>query len=278
MSSIAKTIFLFGILSVLLIVVGGLFGGRSGIYIAFIFSLLMNGGMYFFSEKIALSMSKAKPLKRETHGDIYAMVEDLASRINMPMPKLYITPSNQANAFATGRGPGHASVAVTEGILKILSKEELRGVLAHELSHVKNRDVLVATVAAVFASSISFVSNMALFGGFGGDDDDNSGAGIFGIVVAILVPLAASLVQLAISRQREFGADASGAKIIGNGSSLARALVAIHKSANSNPMKTNPAMSSLYIGNPLGDFGTKMSKLFSTHPPLNERVRRLEDI
>jgi heat shock protein HtpX len=279
MANILKTFLLLGILSVILITLGGLFGGSDGIIMAFGFSLLMNGGMYFFSDKLALKMSRAKPLDKSTHRDVYQMVEELARKINIPMPELYITPETQANAFATGRGPGHASVAVTEGILKALTKEELRAVLAHELAHVKNRDVLVATVAAVLASTISFISNMAMFGGFGSsDDEDNRGFGAFGIVIAILVPIAASIVQMAISRQREFGADETGAKTIGTGAPLARALVAIHDSARRAPMHANPATASLYIGNPLGGFGGKMLHLFSTHPPVEERIKRLQKI
>jgi heat shock protein HtpX len=279
MGSILKTFVLLGILSVILITLGGLFGGTNGIMTAFIFSLVLNGGMYFFSDKLALSISQAKPLSKSAHGDIYKTVEELAQTIKIPMPKLYITPDHQANAFATGRGPGHASVAVTQGILTTLSKEELRAVLAHELAHVKNRDVLVATIAAVLASTISFISNMAMFGSFGGSDNrDNRALGALGIVIAILVPIAAAIVQMAISRQREFGADETGAKTIGTGAPLAKALVAIHNSAKRHPMHTNPAMSSLYIGDPLGGWGGKMLHLFSTHPPVEERIKRLNKI
>jgi heat shock protein HtpX len=275
MGSVLKTFLLLGILSVILVTVGGLFGGEQGIMTAFIFSLIMNGGMYFFSDKLALSMSRAKPLDRSTHKDIYHIVEELSRKIKIPMPKLYITPDRQANAFATGRGPGHASVAVTQGILDRLDRDELRAVLAHELAHVKNRDVLVATVAAVFASAISFVSNMALWGGFGNNDRENRGAGAFGLVIALLVPIAASVVQMAISRQREFGADDTGAKTIGTGEPLAKALLAIHDSSRMSPMHVNPALSSLYIGNPLGGAGGGLLRLFSTHPPVEERVKRL---
>ncbi len=277
MGSVFKTIILLGILSVILITVGGFFGGQDGIITAFFFSLLINGGMYFFSDKLALAMSRAKPLNPNTHKELYQIVEELSRMIKIPMPKLYITPDSQANAFATGRGPGHASVAVTQGILNTLSRDELRAVLAHELAHVKNRDVLVATIAAVFASSISFISNMAMFGGFS-NDRDNRGVGAFGIVVAILVPIAAAIVQMAISRQREFGADYTGAKTIGTGAPLASALVAIHDSARQLPMRTNPAISSLYIGDPLGGMGGKMLQLFSTHPPVEERIKRLKKI
>lgn len=279
MGNIVKTIFLLGILSVIIIFLGNMFGGTSGLYIAFIFSLLMNGGMYFFSEKMALSMSRAKPLDKATHKEIYHIVEELSHKIKIPMPKLYITPDMQANAFATGRGPGHASVAVTQGILETLNKDELRAVLAHELAHVKNRDVLVATMAAVLASTISFLANMSLFSGFSNNEEEgNQGAGIFGLVIALLVPIAASVIQMAISRQREFGADETGAKTIGTGKPLAKALIAIHDSARMRPMQANPATASLYIGNPLGGLGGGMMKLFSTHPPVEERIKRLERI
>lgn len=279
MGNYLKTFLLLGILSVILISIGGFIGGEQGIITAFLFSLLMNGGMYFFSDKLALSASGAKPLDRNKYPQLYQMVEELSHKMKMPMPKLYITPAQQANAFATGRGPGQASVAVTEGILNILSKEELKAVLAHELGHVKNRDILIASIAAVLASSISFLANMSLFGGFGGNDEEgNQGAGILGLVIALLVPIAASIVQMAISRQREFGADETGAKIIGDGDPLAKALLAIHDSARRAPMHTNPAFSSLYIGNPLGGLGQGMVKLFSTHPPVEERIKRLQKI
>jgi heat shock protein HtpX len=236
----------------------------------------MNGGMYFFSDKLALSMSGAKPLTQNQNPELFSMVEGLARQMSIPMPKLYITPSPQANAFATGRDPNHASVAVTQGILTVLSQDELRGVLAHELSHVKNRDILVVSIAAVMASAISFIGNMALFGG--SSDNEDRGGGAFALVSAILLPIAASLIQLAISRQREYGADESGAKTIGSGKSLAQALIVIHDSTRRAPMRTNPAFSSLYIENPLGGLGGNLSKLFSTHPPLEERVKRLQKI
>lgn len=280
MGSLLKTLLLLGILSVLLIFIGGLIGGRQGIYMAFFFSLLMNGGAYFFSEKIALSASGAKPLSRTQNPELYQMVEELSHKINIPMPKLYITPARQANAFATGRGPGHASVAVTQGILDVLSKEELRGVLAHELAHVKNRDVLIASIAAVIASAISFLANMAMWGGLMGNnnDEENAGSGALGLLLAFLVPIAASIVQMAVSRQREYAADETGARTIGNGKSLADALLAIHDTTRKAPLHTNPAYSSLYIDNPLGGVGGKMMNLFSTHPPVEERVKRLRNM
>lgn len=277
MGSVFKTIILLGILSVIVITVGGIFGGEQGIYTAFFIALLMNGGMYFFSDKLALSMSQARPLKENEYPELHKTVANLAKKMQIPMPKLYITPDQQANAFATGRGPGHASVAVTEGIMKVLSHDELRGVLAHELAHVKNRDVLVATIAAVLASTISFLANMSLFSG-GHSDDENAPNPVIMIIAAILVPIAASLIQMAISRQREFGADYTGARTIGDGHSLANALLAIHNSARLHPRQANPATASLYIGDPSGGMGKKMMQMFSTHPPVEERVKRLQSI
>ena len=252
MINIIKTILLLGVLSVILIFIGGLVGGQNGIYLAFFFALVINFGMYFFSDKLALSMSGAKPLDEKQYPELVTIVSELAMKQNIPMPKLYITPEQQANAFATGRDPKHSSVAVTQGILQILSKDELRAVLAHELGHVKNRDILVATIAAVFASAISFLANMSLFSSFTNNDEDNQGSPFSGIFVAILVPIAASIVQMAISRQREYGADETGAKTIGTGKPLAAALLAIHDSTRRAPMQANPAYASLYIDNPLG--------------------------
>lgn len=278
MGNIVKTITLLGILSVLLIIVGGMLGGEQGVYTALLFSLVMNGGMYFFSDKIALKMSGAKEVSKKDAPQLYKTVENLAKKMSIPMPKVYMTPAMQANAFATGRDPQHASIAVTAGIMDILSQEELEAVLAHELAHVKNRDILIASIAAVLASAISFLANMSFYGGFGSRDENNRGSGVFGIVLALLVPISASLIQLAISRQREFGADESGAKILGTGKPLARALLAIHDSTRKRPLRGNPAFSSLYIDNPLGGMGGTMLNLFSTHPPVAERIKRLEAI
>lgn len=278
MRNIVKTIFLLGVLSVVLITLGGFLGGEQGIYTALIFSLLMNGVSYFYSDKIALKMSGATEVSKKDEPELYEMVESLAKKIKMPMPKLYMTQASQANAFATGRDPNHASVAVTKGLMEILSKEEVKAVLAHELSHVKNRDILIASIAAVLASAISFLANMSFYGGFRRNNEDNRAAGVLGIVIALLVPIAASLIQLAISREREFGADETGAKTMGTGKPLAKALMAIEISAKRAPMRTNPAFSSLYIGNPLGGLGGGLINLFSTHPPVTERVKRLERI
>lgn len=279
MTNTIKTFLLLGILSVMLITIGGLIGGRNGVYTAFFFSLFMNGIAYFFSDKIALSMSQAKPLNRQKAPEIYKMVEELTHQMKIPMPKLYLTPDVQANAFATGRDPAHASVAVTQGILEILTKEELRGVIAHELAHVKNRDVLIATVAAVIASSISFLSNMTLYGGYRSDEEDNRGNAALGLLVAILVPIAASIIQMAVSRQREYGADETGAKTVRSGEPLANALLKIHNSVKMSPnVNINPALSSLYIANPLGGVGGTLLNLFSTHPPVQDRVKKLRMI
>lgn len=276
MNSYIKTILLLGILSVILITFGGLIGGRGGLYFAFFFSLVMNLGAYFYSDRLALAANRAKPLRKEEHPEVFNMVTDLAGKMKMPMPKMFITPAKQANAFATGRNPKNASVAVTSGILDILTKDELKGVLAHELAHVKNRDILISSIAAVLASTISFLANMSLF--TPRDDEESPLGGIMGIVLAILVPIAAGVVQMAISRQREFGADETGAKIVGSGESLANALLAIDASAKRTPLNINPAYSSLYISNPLGNIKGSMMKLFSTHPPVEERVKRLRGI
>ncbi|MBI4097065.1 MAG: zinc metalloprotease HtpX [Candidatus Levybacteria bacterium] len=276
MNGSIKTILLLGILSVILISFGRIIGGVSGMYTFLIIALIMNGVSYFFSDKIALMASGAKPLSQKQAPKLYTMIEDLTKKMHLPMPKLYMTPDRQANAFATGRSPNHASVAVTQGILDTLNKEELRAVLAHELGHVKNRDILIATVAAVLASAISFIGNMMLFRGYSDDDEGNAG-GAIALIAAILVPIGASLVQLAISRQREFGADETGARTIGDGRPLASALLAISDSTKRVPMRHNPAFSSLYIENPFGRSGG-LIQLFSTHPPVEERVRRLREI
>lgn len=278
MGSYIKTIVLLGFLSVLLITVGGMLGGQDGIYMAFFFALLVNGGAYFFSDKLALAASGAKPVTKSQAPELYGMAEDLAKKMHIQMPKLYVTPATQANAFATGRDPKHASVAVTKGILDTLSPQELKAVLAHELSHVKNRDILIASVAAVLASSLSFLANMSFYGA-GSRNEGNRGSGMLGIIVALLVPIGAAIIQMAISREREYDADKTGAKTIGKGEPLAAALLKIHESARRHPLRdVNPAFSSLYIGNPLGGFGGTFVNLFSTHPPVAKRIERLKAI
>ncbi len=273
MNNYLKTILLLGVMSAILIFVGRILGGASGMYMALILALGMNGVAYFFSDKIALKMSGAKPLERTKHPEVYAIIQELTHKMKLPMPALYITPEQQANAFATGRDPQHASVAVTEGILNKLSKKELQGVLAHELGHVKNRDILIASIAAVLATAISYMGNMALFSQ--NRDEEGNAGGIIALVAAILVPIGASIIQMAVSREREFSADATGAEVIGDGDPLADALLAISDSTTRQPIKTNPAMSTLYIANPFGSKGSNMLNLFSSHPPIEERVRRL---
>lgn len=273
MQDYLKTTLLLGSLSILIVLLGGYLGGQDGVMVAFVFSLVLNVGMYFFSDKIALAASGAKPLSPSESPETHQLVRELAHKLKMPMPKLFKIPTQQANAFATGRGPGNASVAVTDGILKILTKEELKGVLAHELGHIKNRDILISTIAAVLASTVTMLSHFAYFGG--GSDDDNRPAAL-GIFVALLAPLAGTLIQLAISRNREFEADETGAETLRDGDPLASALLKIHASTKHSPMRVNPAFSSLYIANPLGGMGG-IVKLFSTHPPVEERVKKLKE-
>lgn len=277
MINVIKTIFLLGILSALFIGIGGYLGGQSGLIIAFIFALIMNGVAYFFSDKLALSASGAKPLTPEQSPKIHTMVQKLSHQAGIPMPKLYITPDLQANAFATGRSPGHASVAVTQGLLNALPDRQVEAVLAHEIAHVKHRDILIASVAATIASAVGFLANMAMFSGLSGDDED-SGGGALGILGIFLAPIAATIIQLAISRQREYAADARAAELIGYGQPLADALRSIHQLATQAPMHHNPAYSSMYIGNPLGGASQGLANLFSTHPPVEERIKRLMEL
>ncbi|MGQ0680146.1 MAG: zinc metalloprotease HtpX [Actinomycetota bacterium] len=278
-----KTVVLLGGLAGLLVGVGNLLGGRSGAFLGLVFAAFMNLGAYWYSDKIALRMSKARPVTRNDLPELYLMVENLVRRANLPMPALYVVPSEQPNAFATGRNPEHAAVAVTEGILKRLSPEELQGVVAHELAHVRNRDILIASVAATIAGAISFIAQMAqwaaLFGG-GHRDNDRGPAGIVGLMVGIIVaPLAAMVLQMSLSRSREFQADAVGAQIAGRPDGLASALRKLERGAQQIPMAVNPSAAPLYIVNPLrGQFAKGLAGLFSTHPPTEERVRRLEEM
>jgi heat shock protein HtpX len=276
MMSQLKTILLLGLLSLVVIAIGGMLGGQSGLYLALAFSLVMNGVSYFFSEKIALSASGAQPLDRAQAPQIYAMVERLTQQANIPMPKLYITPDAQANAFATGRDPHHASVAVTQGLLQSLSNQEIEAVIAHELAHVKHRDILIASVAAVLASSIGFLANMGLYGGFSNSDDEGGGNPLFALGAAILAPIFGMIIQMAVSRQREYVADERAASLIGHGHSLASALATIHRTTQMAPSHVNPAFSSLYIGDPFGGLAG-IGQLFSTHPPVEARIRRLQN-
>jgi len=272
-----KTTFLMALLIVLLVTAGGAFGGEGGMVIAFLFALIMNGVSYWFSDKIVLRMYGAKEITQGEAPKLHRIVQELALRAKMPMPKLYLIPQEAPNAFATGRDEKHAAVAVTEGILRILDERELRGVLAHEISHIKNRDILIGTIAATMAGAISMLANMAHWGMIlGGRSSDNREGGhpIVALLMIIIAPLAAMLVQMAISRSREFGADATGATISGDPSSLANALRKLERGVKRIPMEANPATAHMFIVNPLTGGG--LMTLFSTHPNIEERIRRLE--
>lgn len=271
-----KTVFLMSLLTVLVILAGNAIGGSGGMQIAFIFAMVMNFGSYWFSDKMALAMTKAQPISREQSPELYAMVERLADNANLPMPRLYMTPSPQPNAFATGRNPNHAAIAVTQGLMQILNREELEGVLAHEMAHIKNRDILISTLAAVMAGVITTLAHWAqwalMFGGAGGNDEEGA-SGLAALPLIILGPIAAMLVQMGISRSREYLADATGAEIAGNSSGLANALQKLERSSAAIPMNVNPSASHMFIVNPLN--ARRVANLFSTHPPIEERVKRL---
>jgi heat shock protein HtpX len=274
-----KTTFLMALLTVLLVTAGGAMGGEGGMMLAFLFALIMNGVSYWFSDKIVLRMYGAKEISTDKAPTLHRIIRDLTLRAQMPMPKLYLIPQETPNAFATGRDEKHAAVAVTDGILRILDEAELRGVLAHELSHIKNRDILIGTIAATMAGAISMLANMAHWGMiFGGrsSDDREGGHPIVALLMMIVAPLAAMLVQMAISRSREFGADATGAMISGDPLSLANALRKLEQGAQRIPMEANPATAHMFIVNPLTGGG--LMTLFSTHPPMEERIRRLESM
>lgn len=281
MKNNAKTVVLLGALSGLLVGLGGVFGGRTGAVFGLVFAGAMNFASYWFSDKIALKMSKAKAVTEVEAPELHRIIGNLAQVAGMPKPSVHIIPSDQPNAFATGRNPEHAAVAVTEGILKVLTPDELEGVLAHELGHVANRDILISSVAATIAGAISLIATMARWGAmFGGSDDDDSPAGFLGVLVAsIVAPLAALVIQMAVSRSREFQADRAGAELCGKPESLASALRKIEHYANQIPMPVNPSAAPLFIINPLrGALGRGTANLFSTHPSTDERVRRLEQM
>ncbi|MDR3580570.1 MAG: zinc metalloprotease HtpX [Oryzomonas sp.] len=274
-----KTTLLMGLLTVLLVTIGGALGGRNGMTMAFLLAGGMNFFSYWFSDKIVLSMYGARQIEETDNPRFYGIVRRLAQRANLPMPKVYLIDSETPNAFATGRNPEHAAVAATSGIMRILGDDELAGVMAHELTHVKNRDILISTIAATFAGAITYLAHMAqwaaIFGG--GRRDDDEGGGVFGMLfMAILAPIAAMLVQMAISRSREFGADAGGASISGNPLSLANALQKLEMANQRIPMEANTATAHMFIVNPLTGGG--LMTLFSTHPPIPERVARLQDM
>ncbi len=266
-------------LTVLLIFVGGAIGGRNGMVFAFVFATLMNFGAYWFSDKIVLRMYRAQPVSDAQAPELHAIVRNLVQKAGMPMPKVYIIPSEAPNAFATGRNQEHAVVAVTEGIMKILSRDELAGVIAHELAHIRHRDMLTGTIVATIAGAISMLAQMAqwamLFGG-GRRDSDDDGSPIAALVMMIVAPIAAMLIQMAISRTREYEADKGGARLVGNPYGLANALLKLERGAQVVPMDANPATAHMFIVNPLS--GKGFLKLFSTHPPIEERVKRLKEM
>ena len=274
-----KTMVLMVTLTLMLVFVGGLLGGKSGMTFALIMAFGMNFITYWFSDKIVLKMYGAKQVTAAEAPELYSMVRRLSQRAELPMPKVYVMEQDQPNAFATGRNPQHGAVAVTTGIVRILSREELEGVIGHELAHIKHRDILVSTVAATIAGAISYLAQMAqwtmIFGGRS-SDDNRGGNPIAALVMMIVGPIAAMMVQMAISRSREYGADAGGATIAGNPMYLANALKKLHMASQKIPMNANPATSHMFIVNPLSGGG--LLRLFSTHPPMEERVARLESM
>ena len=279
MGNTFKTAFLLTALTLLLMMIGRAFGGQNGMMIALAVALVMNFVSYFFSDKIALSMYRAKPVTREELPRAYQIVERLTQKIGLPMPKIYVIPTESPNAFATGRNPQHASVAVTHGILGLLTDEELEGVLAHELGHVNNRDILISSVAATIAGAITMVASMGrwamIFGGMEGGDRDRrgGGGGLAALLMLIVAPIAASLIQLAVSRSREYQADATGAHFTGNPYALASALQKLDAYARRVPMMASPSTAHLFIIQPF--LGMNFANLFSTHPPIAKRIERL---
>jgi heat shock protein HtpX len=271
-----KTFALMALMTGLFVYIGGLFGGEGGMIMAFVFAVVMNFGTYWFSDRIVLRMYKAQEIQANDHPELFRMTGELCAAGGIPMPRLYMIPSEQPNAFATGRNPEHAAVAVTSGIVRMLSADELRGVIAHELAHVKHRDILIGTVAATIAGAISMIAQMAQFAFIfgGGRSDREGGSPIGAIATIILAPLAAMLIQMAISRSREFLADEGGARMAGNPLSLANALKKLDTASKRIPMHATPATAHMFIVNPLTAGG--LAKLFSTHPPMEERVSRLE--
>ncbi len=277
-----RTTLLLALLTVLILWIGRMLGGQSGMIIALVLAAVMNFGSYWFSDKIVLSMYRAQPIDESQAPELYSMVRELAREADMPMPRVYLIPEDTPNAFATGRNPQHAVVAVTEGLYRLLTPTEIRGVIAHEMGHIKNRDILVSSMAATLAGAIMVLANMArwgaIFGGFRGGDDEDSGGGIVGMIaLSILAPLAAMLIQMAISRSREYLADETGARLAHNPEPLARALEKLAMASQQIPMQDpKPSTAHLFIVNPLT--GSSIMKLFSTHPPIEERISRLRSM
>ncbi|HPN37394.1 MAG TPA: zinc metalloprotease HtpX [Melioribacteraceae bacterium] len=273
-----KTVFLMTLMMVLFMLVGSLIGGQSGLMIAFVFSIALNFGSYWFSDKIVLTMYGAKQVNKNEAPVLYDVVERLANKSGLPVPKVYIINDETPNAFATGRNPNNAAVAATTGILRILNRDELEGVMAHELAHVKNRDILVSTITATLVGTITFIARMAGWAAmFGGRSDDREdGNAFYDLALMILAPIVAVLIQLAISRSREFGADEGGAQISGKPQALASALAKLHNMNQRIPMDANPSTAHMFIISPFA--GKSLMKLFSTHPPVEERIKRLDEI
>src|SRR5215216_787079 len=268
-----RTTILLASLTGLLVVIGALIGGPQMALVFLGIALAFNLGAYWFSDKLALTMSRAQPIDESEAPRLYQIVRELSTRADLPMPRLYMIPQDQPNAFATGRNPKHSAVAVTQGITKLLSEDELRGVLAHELTHIRNRDILIQSVASAIGAAITYLAYMFMW--FGGDDNSPLSL-VSGLAMVLLAPIAASIIQLSISRQREFAADAGGAEICGNPESLASALLRLEQGAEAMPMQVNQAAEPLYIVKPFK--GKGIAGLFSTHPPIEERVRRLRQM
>ena len=269
-----RTTILLASLTGLLVVIGALIGGPQMALVFLVLAAALNFAAYWFSDRIALAMARAKPVEESEAPRLYEIVRELCTRADLPMPRLYLIPQDQPNAFATGRNPKRAAVAVTSGIMKLLSEDELRGVLAHELAHVRNRDILIQSVASTIGGAITYLGYMLLW--FGGDDDESPLGLIASLALVLLAPIAAMIIQLAISRQREYSADATGAEISGNPESLASALLRLEEGAKAIPMQVNQAAEPLYIVKPFS--GGVLAGLFSTHPPIEERVRRLRQM
>lgn len=280
MTSQLKTMFLLALLSGIIIVLGGLLGGRGGIIIALVLALAMNIGSYWFSDRIVLSMYHARELAPDEAPWLYDIVRRLSANANIPMPRIFLVPEQAPNAFATGRDPRHAVVAVTEGIVRLLSPQELEGVVAHEIGHIVNRDILIQTIAGVMASVIVSIANMLQFSAlFGGRDNENGGSLATGIIMALLAPMAAGLIQMAISRSREYLADETGARLCGQPLALAGALYKLGEASGRIPMNSgNPSTAEMFVVTPLFSRDSAITKLFSTHPPIEERIERLRQM
>lgn len=278
MTSMLKTGVLMAALTAIFLVAGQALGGQSGMMFALVMALGMNFFAYWFSDKMVLKMSGAQEVSAAAAPELHQMVQTLSQRAGLPMPKVYIMHQDTPNAFATGRNPHHSAVAVTTGLMRILNRSELEGVIAHELGHIQNRDILISTIAATMAGAISYLATMAQWSMiFGGRDEEEGGGGLIGgIAMMIIAPIAASLVQMAISRSREYQADATGAKICGSAQSLASALNQLENANRRHPMEVNPATAQMYIVNPLT--GGQLANLFSTHPPIQERIKRLNQL